>query len=249
MANNALTSYKENQATLGYGAAIFYKETGETKYKFLVASETVPFPLGDTETIEYSLVNMAAKGQLKGQYNTEKKDVELLYTRDNAVLFEKLKDRVLDFMSVTPQKIGMKFNGTVTYKPNDAGTDVHKGTYTITPMSIDTMPHFMAREEMKTPIFFADTIPEEISLADLAVDATSVKISVNLSGGYSDAQFSYDTFEKSTNKPTGTPTPVTATNGIIELPKTTGLYIIYAEPKTTDVENYSGCFTTVYVVE
>lgn len=247
--DNSLTSYKENQATLGYGSAIFYKETGETKYKFLVASETVPFPLGDTETIEYSLVNMAAKGQLQGQYNTEKKDVELLYTRDNAVLFERLKGRVLDFMSVTPQKVGYKYNGTITYRPNDAGTDVHKGTYTITPMSIDTTPHLMAREEMKTPLFFIDTIAEEISIKELPTTDTGVKIAVGLSQGYADATFSYDTFNKATNRPTSIKTPVEAVNGVIELPKTKGLYIIYADPQTSDLDNYSGCFTTVYVVD
>jgi hypothetical protein len=249
MGNNALMKYKENQAQVGYGSAIFYKETGETKYKFLVASETVPFPFGSNETFEYNLMNAETIGQVEGKATLEQKEVELLYTRDNAVMFENLRGRVLDFMSVTPQKVGFKFSGTITFRPNDASNDIHRGTYVITPMSADTTPYYMAREEVKTPLFFADVIPEEISIKDLGTTATGVKVSVGLSNGYANAEFSYDTFVKSTNKPTGTPTDVTATNGIIELPKTTGLYIVYAKPQSSDEDTYSGCFTTVYVVE
>lgn len=249
MENNALTSYKENQAQVGYGSAIFYKEQGDTKYRFLVASETVPFPFGEKETFEFNLVNSGSIGQVAGKDTAEQKSVELLYTRDNAVIFDKLKGRVIDFMSLTPQKVGYKYSGTISFIPNDATAEIHRGTYTLTPMHIDTQPQYMAREEVMTPLFFTDVIAEEISLKDLSSNTTGVKINVGLSGGYENAKFSYDTFSKTTNKPSGTTNEVIATNGVIELPKTTGLYIIYAEPQESDKANYSGCFTTVYIVE
>lgn len=249
MENNALTQYKENQAQVGYGSAIFYKEQGDAKYRFLVASETVPFPFGDKETFEFNLTNSSSIGQVEGKDTTEQKSVELLYTRDNAVKLSQLRGRVLDFMSLTPQKVGYKFSGTISFRPNDATNDIHRGTYTITPMDLDTQPYYMAREDIMTPLFFADVIPEEISLKELGDGATAIKINVGLNGGYEGATFKYDTFSKTTNKPTGATNDVTAKDGVIEIPNTTGLYIIYAEPKSADKETHSGCFTTVYVVD
>ena len=246
---NALTSYTENQASFGYGAGIFYKETGEAKYKFLVASETVPFMEGEQETAEFNLVNSGTYGQVAGKTRAEQKSVELLYTRDNTMIFEKLKDRVLDILCLTPQKVGYKSKCTVKFRPNDAGSDIHRGRYTLTPMSIDPTPYYKAREWIKTPIFFADVIPEQISIKDLGASATGVKINVGLTGGYEGAKYSYDTVVSSTNKVTGTPKEVTADKGVIELPLTPDLYVIYVEPKDGDKENYSGWFTTVYVVE
>lgn len=246
MANDMFFGYQESQAHAGYRSAILYREQGESKYRFLCASETVPFPFGTKETFEYNLLNAATLGQVEGKDSIEQKEVELLYTRNNALLFEKLKGKVLDFMSLTPQMVGYKYNGTIAFRPNDASNDIHRGTYTITPMSADTTPYYMAREEVLVPLYFASTIPDEISLASLPQDAT--KISINLAVKNADsANFKYDTIVASTNRETGVLKEITITEGVGELPKEKGLYVIYAEPTTTGT--HSGCFATVYVTD
>ena len=247
MEKDTFYQYNESQAKSGYKSAVLYKEQGDTKYRFLCASETVPFPYGSKDTFEFDLLNSSSKGMVDGKNAIEQKEVELLYTPNNAYLFEQLKNRVLDFMSITPDKIGYKFHGTIAFRPNDASADIHKGTYTITPMGADETPHFMAREECFTPLFFANVIPYEISLASLSAEAESISIGLQLAGGYEGATFKYDTISKTTNKPSGTSNEITVADGVGSLPKSEGLYIITAEPKSTDKETHSGCFTLVYV--
>lgn len=248
MEKDALFQYNESQAQVGYKSAVLYKKQGDTKYRFLCASETVPFPYGTRDSYEFDLMNSAAKGSVDGKMALEQKEVELLYTPNNAYLFETLKGKVLNFMSLTPDKIGYKYHGKISFRPNDASADIHRGTYTITPMGANEVPFYMAREEVLTPLFFEDVIPYEISIADLG-DATDVKLNLGLSGKYEGAVYSYDTFSATTNKPSGTKNDITVTKGIGSIPKTKGLYIIYADPKEEDKETHSGCFTLVYVID
>lgn len=248
MENNTFYQYNESQAQTGYKSAVLYKEQGDTKYRFLCASETVPFPYGAKDTFEFDLLNSGSKGQVEGKSAVEQKEVELLYTPNNAYLFEKLKGRVLDFMSLTPDKVGYKYHGKISFRPNDATADIHRGTYTITPMGASEIPLFMAREECYTPLFFADVIPYEISLATLG-EASEVKLNLGLAGNYEGATYKYDTFSATTNKPSGSASELTVENGVGSIPKTKGLYIITAEPKTADKETHSGCFTLVYITD
>lgn len=248
MENNTFYQYNESQAQTGYKSAVLYKEQGDTKYRFLCASETVPFPYGTRDTFEYDLLNASSKGMVEGKNTLEQKEVELLYTPNNAYLFEKLKGRVLDFMSLTPDKVGYKYHGKISFRPNDASADIHRGTYTITPMGASEIPYFMAREECYTPLFFADVIPYEISLATLG-DASDVKLNLGLAGNYEGATYKYDTFSATTNKPSGSANELTVEKGVGSIPKTKGLYIITAEPKIADKETHSGCFTLVYITD
>ena len=239
--------YNESQAQVGYRSAVVYREQGDTKYRFLAASETVPFPFGTKETYEYDLLNSASRGMVEGKSTLEQSEIELLYTRNNAMLFEKLKGKVVDFMSLTPQGVGYKYHGTISFRPNDATADIHRGTYTITPMGVSEVPIWLARQECYEPLFFVDVIPDEISISSLGTEATGVKINVGLVDGYV-ADYKYDTILATTNKETGTQSAITVANGVIELPKVAGLYVIYAYPKTADNTKYSSCFTTVNVV-
>ncbi|MBP3573865.1 MAG: hypothetical protein J6J71_04585 [Prevotella sp.] len=248
MEKDALFQYNESQAQVGYKSAVLYKKQGDTKYRFLCASETVPFPYGTKDTFEFDLLNSSSKGLVEGKMSLEQKEVELLYTPNNAYLFETLKDQVLDFMSLTPDKIGYKYHGKISFRPNDASADVHRGTYTITPMGASEVPLYMAREECFTPLFFADVIPYEVSIAELG-EATDVKLALGIVGNPDGVVYNYDTFSATTNKPSGTKTELTVTNGIGSIPKTKGLYIIYAEPSTAMASTHSGCFTLVYVID
>jgi hypothetical protein len=248
MDKNTFFQYQENHAQAGYRSAVLYKETGESKYKFLCASETVPFPFGTKETFEFNLLNSSVVGQVEGKDTIEQKEIELLYTRNNAILFEKLKGRVLDFMSLTPQMVGYKYTGTIAFRPNDATNDIHRGTYTITPMDADATPYYTARDEVLIPMFFANSIPDEISAA--SVTGTDIAINVSLKNAPTGTvSYTYKTIVKGSNgvEAEGTATSLTASNGIVSIPKTAGLYVIYAEPPTSTTPTHSGCFTSVYV--
>jgi hypothetical protein len=242
MQKNAFYGYKENQASYGYRSAILYREEGQSKYRFLCASETVPFPFGTKETTDFNLMNSPIIGQVEGKDTLEQKEVELLYTRNNAILFEKLKGKVLDFMSLTPQMICYKFSGTIAFRPNDASSDLHRGTYTITPMDADPTPIYRAREEALIPLFFNTAIPDEISLSEVN---NKPKINLGVTGG--EATYEYDTISATTNKETGSRTTLTVTKGVAELPAVADLYVIYAIPSTTST--HSECFTTIYITE
>lgn len=246
---NEFYQYNESQANVGYKAAVVYKRQGDSKYRFLGASESVPFMSGTKDTFEFDLLNSPSKGNVEGKSNSEQKEVELLFTPNNAYLYETLKNEVLDFMSLTPDGIGYKYHGKISFRPNDATADIHRATYTITPMGIDETPHFMAREECYIPLFFADVIPYEISLASLDPTSETVSLNLGLVGDYTGATYKYDTISATTNRPTGTSTTLTVTNGVGSLPRTKGLYVITAEPKTADVSTHSGCFTLVYIVD
>ena len=248
MDKNTFFEYKESQAHSGYRSAVLYKATGASKYQFLCASETAPFPFGSKETFEFNLLNSPSTGSVEGKDAAEQKEVELLYTRNNAMLFEKLKGQTLDFMTLTPQLVGYKYNGTISFRPNDATNDIHRGTYTITPMSIDTTPHYMAREEVLMPLFFANSIADEISVESLGT-ATDISIDASLNKTLTGTEYYYTVMTSESNEE-GAKTKITdVVNGVVKLPKPTKatLYTIYAEPSSTDKANYSGCFTTVYV--
>lgn len=248
MQKNAFYGYKESQAQYGYRSAILYKKEGETKYSFLCASETVPFPFGTKETAEFNLMNSPVVGQVEGKDTLEQKEIELLYTRNNAILFEKLKGKVLDFMSLTPQMIGYKYSGTIAFRPNDATNDIHRGTYTITPMDADPDPYFTARDLCKTPIFFTTAIPDELSLASDGTatgDTTTVNINIDINytgaATYKIAKFGDDGKEETANT-------LTLTNKVASITEA-GLYVIYVEPASNDASSWSGCFTSIYITE
>lgn len=248
MDKNTFFQYKETQAQVGYRSALLYKKPGETKYRFLCPSETVPFFGESRETFDFNLLNSPSIGKVEGKENTEAKEVELLYTRNNAILFEQLKDQVLDFMSLTPQMVGYKATGKISFRANDATAEIHRGTYTITPMDVDPTPYFMAREEVLAPLFFASAIPDEISISELSSTSETISIDVSVKGGEG-ATYKYDKIDATTNKVSGIASEVEATNGLIQIPKEAGLYVIYAEPATANVTTHSGCFTTIYITD
>lgn len=244
MDRDTFYQYEESQAQAGYRSAVLYKEQGDTKYRFLCASETVPFPFGTKETFEYNLLNSGSIGQVEGKSQIEQKEIELLYTRNNAMLFETLRGRVLDFMSITPQKIGYKYHGKISFRPNDATNDIHRGTYTITPMGANEVPLWKARNECLEPLFFADVIPDEINMSNIKTE--TIPLNLSLVNNYASAKYSYATVGEDNNVGT-TETDITVDKGIGNIPKSEGLYVIYARPAEGDKEKYSSCFTTVYV--
>lgn len=177
--SNAFYKSQESRAQSGYKAAILVKDPTSTitdKYQLLVASTSVPSIFGTNDSFEFDLLNSPTKGKVQGKMTLDDKEVEVLHHRDNVVRFERLKDRVLDFMVIDSQFVGYKFTGTLSYRMNDASAEVLMGTYTITPMSADTTPVLNARAEVIETLCFANAIPDEVGAT------TKVSYAVKQSG-------------------------------------------------------------------
>ena len=161
-------NYVEGRGQNAYGAAVLVKdpESGVDKYSMLVASSTIPSIQGSSESFEFDLLNMPTKGKIEGKPSVEAKEVEILHHRDNAYRFYKLKGRTLNFLVISKEFMAYSFVGTVSYRPNDGGSDVWMGTYTITPMSAEPTPIFDARDLIAPTLNFKEAIPDTVKVGD-----------------------------------------------------------------------------------
>lgn len=229
---DAYFKYLERKGQSGYKAAILVKEASETMYSLLVASETVPSVFGSQDSFEFDLLNSPVKGKIPGKMTLDDKEVEVLHHRDNVYRFEKLKDKVLDFLYVDSQFVGYKFSGTISYRANDASADVLRGTYTITPMSADPTPILNARSLCKETLCFASVVPDTVKAGDkinLSVVQTSATVL------YTAKKIADDGKETDAEAITGS---------VFTAPAGGGLYAITASDSAS---TYAPWTTTVYV--
>lgn len=234
MDNQSFYKYVEGRGLSGYGSAILVREPGATKYSLLLASETVPAIFGTPNSFEFDLVNSRSIGKIQGKASLDDKDVEFLLHRDNIYRLEQLRDKVLDFMYITPDLMGWKFAGKISARPNDAGSDVLRGTYTITPMSADDKPILNVRDEIQETLCFANAIPETIKSGD----------SINLSVVQKDATVTYT--QQSINSDgtkKGTSSSVAVSDGVGSITLSGGGLVAI----TASADNYASWTTTIYV--
>lgn len=238
ISNDAYNKYLENKGQSGYRAAILVSETGDVAggYSLLVASETIPSIFGSNDSFEFDLMNSPVKGKIAGKMTLDDKEVEVLHHRDNVYRFEKLKDRTLNFMVIDSQFVGYKFVGTVSYRMNDATAGVLRGTYTITPMSADSVPILDARPYCIETLCFASVVPDDINAGQ----------SISLSVVQTDAIVTYTAKKISSDgQETDDATVITTdTSGKYKFvaPDAGGLYAI-----TASASGYAPWTTTVYV--
>lgn len=228
---DAYFKYLEHKGQAGYRAAILVKEQSASLYSLLVASETVPSVFGTPDSFEFDLLNSPVKGRIAGKMSLDDKEVEVLHHRDNVYRFDKLKNKVLDFMVVDSNFVGYKFSGTLSYRMNDASADVLRGTYTITPMSADPNPVLDARSLCQETLCFADVVPDTVKAGD-EITLSVVQTSANA------------TFTAAKINENGTETSEVSaiSEGVFTAPTGGGLYAI-----TASATNYASWTTTVYV--
>ena len=228
---DAYFKYLEHKGQAGYRAAILVKEQSASLYSLLVASETVPSVFGTPDSFEFDLLNSPVKGKIAGKMSLDDKEVEVLHHRDNVYRFDKLKNKVLDFMVVDSNFVGYKFSGTLSYRMNDASADVLRGTYTIMPMSADPNPVLDARSLCQETLCFADVVPDTVKAGD--------KITLSVVQTSASATF---TAAKINENGTETPEVSAISEGVFTAPVGGGLYAI-----TASASNYASWTTTVYV--
>lgn len=162
MDNQAFFKYVETRGQAGYRSAILVKTDTQDKYSLLIASVTAPTVFGSQNSFEFDLINSATIGKIQGKETLEDKEVEFLLHRDNIYRLEQLKDKILDFMYLTPDFMGWKFTGKINSRPNDATAETLMGTYTITPMSAEKTPILNARDMIMETVLFNEAIPDSI---------------------------------------------------------------------------------------
>lgn len=231
--------YQEHRAQTGYKATLLVREVTDGAntdlYSMICAGETVPAVFGTPDSFEFDLLNSPVKGKVEGKMSLDPVDVEFLLHRDNIWRLHSLKDKVLDFLYLTPDFVGFKFSGTISYRPNEATADVLRGTYTITPMSADPNPVWNARPLVKETLCFKDSIPETIESSN-TLDLSMVQ---DATVTYTINKIKDDGTLDTTGQETVTATdPNKATVTISE----TGLYAI-----TASASEYASWTTTVYI--
>lgn len=233
--NNAFSQYKETRALSGYKSAWLVKHPDyPSKYSLIGATETAPYVFGSKNTFEYDLLQSSVIGQVEGKMSLESQDIEVLHHRDNVYRYEKLKGKVLEFMTINAEFVGYKFSGTIDYKPNTAEAEVNRATVTITPIDATTTPVYNARPEVIETLCFASAIPATVNVGD-TIDLSVIQTSASVT-------YTFTKITDGTNAETDATASFTATTSPKYTANAEGLYAIKAS-----ADGYAPWVTTVYV--
>ena len=161
-----LQKYCDKRGISGYGAALLYKDSNETLYHLLLPLETAPSVSGSVDTFDYDILTCPSKGQVEGKESLDQKDVDFLWHRDNVRRLEELQGKVIEFMVVYQDFTARTFTGTIKVRPQDAGADILRGTFTITPMAASSETILDARDMIQDTVIFKAAIPASISVVN-----------------------------------------------------------------------------------
>ena len=152
----------------GYGSMLLHKLANESLYHILIPLETAPSVFGSVDTFDYDLLTCKTKGKVEGKETLDQKDVEFMWHRDNIRRLEALQGKVIDFMVVYPDFTARTFSGTIKVRPNDAGNDIMRGTFTITPNTASVVTLLDCRDLIQDTVVFANQIPDTLVIGDTA---------------------------------------------------------------------------------
>lgn len=174
----ALQKYCDDRVMSGYDSMLLYKTGNEAKYHLLLPLETVPAVNGSTDTFDFDLLTCPSKGQVEGKESLEQVEVDFMWHRDNITKLENLQGQVLDFMVVYKDYTARTFSGTIKVRPQEAGADVMRGIFTITPMSASTKTLLDARDLIQPTVAFTNKIPTDVVITD-ATNGTDIVVETN----------------------------------------------------------------------
>ena len=161
-----LQKFCDKRAMSGYGSALLYKEANESLYHLVLPLETAPVPNGSVDTFDFDLLTCPSKGQVEGKESLDQKDVDFLWHRDNVARLESLQGRVLDFMTVFADFTAKTYSGTIKVRPQDPTADIHRGTFTLTPMSASVGTILDARDLIQDTIVFTTPIASSVVMKE-----------------------------------------------------------------------------------
>lgn len=170
----------ENRGMSGYGSALLYKDSTvdlDGLYHLLLPLETAPSVTGSVDTFDFDILTCPSKGQVEGKETLEQKDVDFLWHRDNVRKLESLQGKVIDFLVVYQDFTARAFTGTIKVRPQDAGADIMRGTFTLTPMSAQTTTILDARDLIKDTVWFTNSIASRV-VVDANLETAKVDVAV-----------------------------------------------------------------------
>ena len=168
-----LKKYCDKRPMSGYGSALLYYdpsdatekgEDGTYLYHLLLPLENAPTVTGSTDTFDFDILTCPSKGQVEGKETLDQKDVDFLWHRDNVARLEALQGKVLEFLVVYQDFTARAFTGSIKVKPQDAGADIMRGTFTITPLSAISSTFLDARDLIKDTVMFSNAIPAMVEV-------------------------------------------------------------------------------------
>ena len=161
-----LQEFCDKRAMSGYGSALLYKEANETLYHLVAPLESAPTVTGSVDTFDFDLLTCRSKGQVEGKESLDQKDVDFLWHRDNVARLESLQGRILDFMVVYQDFTARTFSGSIKVRPQDAGADIMRGIFTITPMSASVTTILDARDLIQDTVTFTTPIDSSVVMKE-----------------------------------------------------------------------------------
>lgn len=176
-----MQKYCENRGMNGYGSALLYKDSTvdlDGLYHLLLPLETAPSVTGSVDTFDFDILTCPSKGQVEGKETLDQKDVDFLWHRDNVRKLESLQGKVIDFLVVYQDFTARAFTGTIKVRPQDAGADIMRGTFTLTPMSAQTTTILDARDLIKDTVWFTNSIASRVVI-DKTTKVSTVAVETN----------------------------------------------------------------------
>lgn len=222
-----MQEYCENRGMSGYGSALLYKDSTvdlDGKYHLLLPLETAPSVTGSVDTFDFDILTCPSKGQVAGKETLDQKDVDFLWHRDNVRKLESLQDKIIDFLVVYQDFTARAFTGTIKVRPQDAGADVMRGTFAITPMSAQTTTILDARDLIKDTVWFTNSIASRV-----VTDKTTKKSVVAVETNPSEATITSKVYTYSKND-----------GKLVEVSSDSAVFVVNTETKGQVEISYTG---------
>lgn len=195
-----------------YGSALMVDEEESGQYSIVIPLEAIPSVSGEPETFPYNVLTEPSKGNVKGKEEMEAGSTNFFYTKENCERLDKLKGKILPYMTLLSNGIGVKFHAELSYRLNDIeNSDIIKGTLTLTPSSLDGQvleasslikPTEAILSNFPTKITFNEKTAYSLPAPVSNSDTSDVTVETVLTGAASDK---YSVSEWSDNKITITP--------------------------------------------
>ena len=186
------------RAQSGIGAALYVKEEGSGKYRFLIPLASVPLMLGAPESFEYNITTSPTKGKVQGKLELDDVDFEFLAHRDNFRRLDEVKGKALPYLVINSDYTGWKYIATLSYKQESpTASDIAKATGTLIGTSAevdpieDVMPLLMPTVKIASKVPSAVVAETATGKVEFTVEtlptAATITVTSNQTGGFTAA--------------------------------------------------------------
>ncbi|MEG0409189.1 MAG: hypothetical protein RR623_09980, partial [Bacilli bacterium] len=156
----------ESRGMIGSGSGLYtpyFQSDG--LYALLAPFVKVPFIKSETTEVDIKVASANSITKIPGVTTLSGSETEIYLHRDTINLLEEVSGKTIPLLSFLPDKTGFKFDGVITYSPNEVEMEnAVMGTVKITPI---TEPKYEPNcyDIVKPTCQFASAIPSQVVLA------------------------------------------------------------------------------------